>query len=205
MLFSQSDKMRIEQAIENAETRTSGELVVAVVETSSDYGRLRMLVVLMSLMLGTLAALLLHGSIPITWAILVPACCGMLAWSLTEVPALFRFLISNASLDAAVSGRAHQYFSQLGVHQTRERSGILIFLSEFERRVVLLGDRGIHSFVGDRGWQKAVQQLTQGIQGKRATDAVIQCIEHFGDVLAAEFPRRSDDVNELSNRVQELN
>jgi uncharacterized membrane protein len=74
-------------------------------------------------------------------------------------------------------------------------------LSELERRVVLLGDRGIHARVGTEGWNKHVEHVIMRIREGRAADGVIEVLRELEGVLARQVPVQPDDENELPNAV----
>ena len=96
-----------------------------------------------------------------------------------------------------------QLFAERGVYDTRDRSGLLIVIAELERRVVILGDTGIHAHIGEGGWDEHVRAIVEGVRRGRGADAVVSVVRVLGEVLATHFPRRADDVDELSNAVVE--
>jgi putative membrane protein len=117
------------------------------------------------------------------------------------LPVLLRWITPRAVQRRAVSDRVKQLFLELGVIETRDRSGVLVFLSELERRVEILGDRGIHEHVGNEAWQAMVDELVGAIRGGRAADGLATIIGRIGRELAAKFPPRADDTNELPDQV----
>jgi putative membrane protein len=114
---------------------------------------------------------------------------------------LERLLISKRAAEQAVEVRAFAVFAGRGLHRTRERTGLLILLSELERRVVILGDSGIHAVVGEGGWRVHVDRIVQAIHDGRAGQGVLETLEVLEPVLAERAPRSADDTNELENRV----
>ena len=89
-----------------------------------------------------------------------------------------------------------------GVYATRDRTGVLIFLSALEHRVVILGDRGIHQRVQDPGWSELVALLVAAIKQGKSADGVCEVITRLGELLARDAPIREDDTNELANEVR---
>ena len=88
-----------------------------------------------------------------------------------------------------------------GIYNTRERSGILIFISLLERRVELLADRGISKKISQEQWDGMVRHILSGIRENKFSEHLIQAISMAGDLLAAHFPARPDDTNELGDDV----
>jgi putative membrane protein len=101
-----------------------------------------------------------------------------------------------------VRNRAKQAFLDHGVTETRDRSGVLIFLSELEHQVQILADRGIHERLGVETWQRHVRTITRAIREDRAGIGIVEVVQEIGEELAAAFPARDDDENELPDGVQ---
>ena len=88
----------------------------------------------------------------------------------------------------------------MGLVETRERTGILIYVSLLEHRVVVLADRGIHSRVEAGTWDAVVERVVVGIRENRAEAGLADGIRLCGEILAERFPIRAGDLNELPNR-----
>jgi putative membrane protein len=200
-LMTAGELQEVEAAIAAAEARTAGEIVVAVVGQSDRYDLARGVAAagwtLATALVwrwwqpdGSCLAVLL-GQVPV----------GLAFWAVAGWPPLMRLLVRGQRAQAAVQARAYQLFASQGVHQTRDHSGLLILISELEHRVVILGDRGIHTALGDTGWEGHVRTLVQGIKTRRTGPALIEVVRRLGDTLASRFPRRPDDVNELPDAV----
>jgi putative membrane protein len=104
-------------------------------------------------------------------------------------------------MEAEVERAAFTHFFTEGLHTTREATGVLIFLSVLERRVWILGDRGINARIQPKSWQEFVDRLTAGIRDNHRCDALCRVIGEIGEVLADRFPPRTDDRNELEDLV----
>lgn len=199
-VLTQKDQETISATIAAVESKTAGEVVVAVVGQSDDYSSLRysaaaLLTVSSALMLqyaplGWLGGWLIPLQIPIFFLFL----------QLTKVPAITRFLAKNTSSERARE-RAMRMFIERGIHKTRDQSGLLLMLSEVEHQVVILGDSGIHEKVGDTGWESYVDRIANGFKGGEAASSIVGVLQDLGDTLATHFPPRDDDTNELSNDV----
>lgn len=191
----------VEGAIARAESKSAGELVVAVLRRSDAYTGPRALVAAgVTFLVATGLAWALPGFWA-EWVVLAQVPVAAAAWAVCGVPPVLRALAGRQRRQQAAHARALQLFAERGVHHTRDHSGLLIFISELEHQVVLLGDRGIHAHIGADGWERHVQVLVSGIRRGHLDQALVQVIDAFGAVLAAKFPRRPDDVNELPDEV----
>jgi putative membrane protein len=200
-ILSQADREGLAQLVADVERTTAGELVTVVLKRSASYAAYRV---------GWAAgmALLLTGLVHLLWPALPPMeLIGAEALLLVALYAgfgyrpLLRWLVPRAVRQRATNDCAKRLFLELGVTETRDRSGVLILLSELERRVEILGDRGIHEHLGAEVWKKLVANLVTSIRDGHAADGLRAVIESLGRELGARFPPRPDDANELPNHV----
>lgn len=98
---------------------------------------------------------------------------------------------------------AERAFVRLGMTRTRERNAILFFVVPARRRLVLLGDAGIHEKVGQEFWEAAVAAVTARFRDGDFTEGLVRGIEEVGRRLAEHFPYDpAHDVNELPDAVE---
>jgi putative membrane protein len=198
--LSKADRERIEAAVERAEAETSTEIVVAIVRRSSGYRFHRLL----GAFAWTLAAQLLLArwlEAHVFWLVLGAVPVAAAAYAVFALPALTRLVVPKAYADRKVEERAFQLFAERGLHQTRDRTGMLILISELEHRVMILGDLAIHEHVGDEGWEAHVAHVVQAIKRGELATGVVEVVERLGAVHAQHLPRRPDDSNELPNVI----
>jgi putative membrane protein len=200
-LISDDERARLAQLIAKVESKTAGELVTVVARRCDRYTAYRLG---WSLVLGLLGAALVHLLWPDLPAMeLLGAetlCLGLVYWALGNAT-LLRLVVPRAKRQICANHYAQRLFLSLGIVETRDRSGILIVLSEFERRVEIIGDRGIHEHVGQETWSAQVREIVESIQRGRAVEGLATVIERLGEKLAERFPPRPDDTNELPNHV----
>jgi putative membrane protein len=202
-LLAKDALTRIEQTVAEIEQRTAAELVVVSVGQSASYAEIKLGY---ALALALLAGALGHVAWPeahvvtLLWLQLGAAVLALLALS---VPALLRRCVSAAVLQHSVDQRARLAFAEYAVFDTRDRSGVLIMISELEHRVVILGDSGIHARIQAAGWKTHVERIVAAIRAGRAEQGICETLRAIGEVLTVEFPVRPDDVNELSDAVRQ--
>jgi putative membrane protein len=189
----------IEAAVRGAERTTSGEIVPIVVERSDPYADVR--IGAAALVALALAPLFLELA-PQRSAWLVPtqlcvfaALCWVFGWR-----TLLGWVAPNPLFAERVHRAASLAFHEAGLVETRERTGILIYVSLLERRVEVLADRGIHQRVPDGTWDAVVERVVRGIQAGAADVGLSDGIRLCGQILAGTFPPRPDDRNELPDR-----
>ena len=200
--FSAEEREQIEAAVRAAELRTSGEIVPLVVDAAYNYPRAEILGggLLALALAANLAWWLYDGSLAVFLPVFLAAVWPC-RWLLRCSPPLLRLLIHPAEIEAEVVERAKTAFLDHNLHRTVEGTGILILICLFEHRVQVLADAGIHHAVPPETWQEIADMVTVGIRQGRTADALCAAVTHCGDLLAANFPPRADDTDELPNFI----
>jgi len=197
-LLDEAGSAAIEAAVHSAERATSGEIVPVVAERSDSYTEVRLgAAALVAFAAGALALVFA----PDLWPWLVGLQLGVFAagaWLFGRA-ALLRRLVPAEMAAQRVARAAVLAFHEAGLVETRDRTGILIYVSLLEHRVVVLADRGIDARVEPGAWDAVVARVIAGIVERRAEEGLAEGIRLCGELLAAKFPPRPDDVNELAN------
>lgn len=212
-LFTDSDHARIREAVAQAEQRTAGEIVPYIVPQSSVYD----VAVWRGAALGAVLALFIvllllqvYQGWSLSWlysswslAVLVLAAGALGAVSTAFVAPLKRLLAGGPLLDREVHRRAMLAFVEEEVFNTRDRTGILLFVSLFEHRIEVLGDAGINQNVTPDEWAGVVGRIREGIKAGKLAEGLVAAIEMCGDLLErGGVEIRPDDINELSDDVR---
>ena len=199
MQLGHEDHEAISAAIRDAEKRTSGQIVCVLAHASSDY-----------------------AYVPILWAsvlaLIVPwPLIYLTPWSVQKIflLQLAVFLVAGmifswmplrfALVPAAVRrARAHQaaleQFVIRRISHTRNRTGILIFVSAAEHYARIIADEGIAAKVQHDEWQAAIDTLIGHIRDGRVVEGFTSAIARCGAVLAAHAPPDGAG-NELPDRL----
>jgi uncharacterized membrane protein len=114
-----------------------------------------------------------------------------------------RVLIQRGKLKSDPLVAAERKFQRLGMHKTRERNAVLIFVAPRVHKLAVVGDQGIHEKCGDQFWQHVATAMHDYFGQQKFTDGIGGAITAIGDVLAQHFPKTSRDTNELPDDVIE--
>lgn len=202
--LSPDQQATIQAAVMKAESRTSGEIVPMLVAQSDDYREAAaQAAAIMAAALSLAVSLALHDTS--VWLFLPTA--FLLYFPLLAVvhrlPLLKLALTPGTRVSETVRLRAIRAFYERGLHHTREENGILIFISLLERKVWILGDRGINAVIPAERWVALASNLTAGIRDGRMAEALVTTIAEAGEILRKHFPCRVEDTNELPNLLGE--
>ncbi|MDB4974089.1 MAG: hypothetical protein JWN48_2430 [Myxococcaceae bacterium] len=201
-IFSKAEAERIAATVTEVEQRTAGEIVVAELPASDDYTDVRLWYAVLVALASAASATLLWPGAYVGVVLAIQFGLGLSVWLLTGFGAVLRRLVTRGRSEHAVARAAQLAFLQYGVFRTRDRTGVLIFVSELEHRVTILGDEGIHARLQDPGWSRLVALLVAAIKQKRACDGVCDVVKQLGEQLSEAAPIRDDDTNELPNYVR---
>ncbi|RPI16779.1 MAG: hypothetical protein EHM58_11235 [Ignavibacteriae bacterium] len=92
-------------------------------------------------------------------------------------------------------------FEKMGMTNTKNKTGILVFIVFGERYYDILADEGIYNKIPDSTWNNLEAKLKEEFRSGNYLTGILQIIDRMGDALCREFPREDDDVNELSDEV----
>jgi len=208
--FSAADRAAVEAAVREVEQGTAGEIVPYAVSACDDYEVARVRAALLASLACALLAAVVHavggfwGAYLDLWIAVPPiagAALGYLAAAL--LPGLRRALVPDEILEKRVAQRAATAFLEQEVFATRDRTGILIFLALFERRVVVLGDSGIAARVAQHEWDDIVAGIVAGIRAGTPGKALAEGIRACAVLLARPgMERRRDDTDELPDYLR---
>lgn len=199
MEFTKADHEAVSAAIREAESRTCGQIVCVLAHSSSAY-----------------------AYIPILWAsalaLITPwPLIYLTQWSVQRIFVLqlvvfivmgiaFTFMPLRLALvpRALKRARAHraaiEQFVVRGITRTKNRCGVLVFVSLAEHYARIVADEGIAEKVHQAEWQAAIDALTHHMRDGNIAAAFIAAIERCGAVLAVHAPP-DGSFNELPDRL----
>ena len=201
MDLPEQDRARISAAIRASEARTSGEIICVLAQNSS--AQATALPVLIAAVLALAAPWILMALTPLplqsilslqvlVFLVFLTVCC---------LPRVRTALVPRATRRALAHRAAMEQFVVRGIARTKQRTGILIFVSLAERYARIIADEGIAAHVPQSQWQGAIDTLVGHMRDGRVADGFIAAIEACSSVLAAHFPATGTERSELPDRI----
>lgn len=207
-LLSDLEKSEIQTKIQEIETKTSAEFVVAITHSSSAAGLYRLFCTTLTFLalsaftqiivaaLGNTSSymhLALTLLVPALLALPVGLWMATLGWP-------FRFFHNSQELMAASLLKAESVFYRSAIHKTKDSTGILLFLSELEHCAVILVDEHIETVFSQEELNEQVRVVIKAIRSKQASKGILEVLDFFSTRLAEVRPP-IQDKNELPNHV----
>jgi uncharacterized membrane protein len=114
-----------------------------------------------------------------------------------------RVFVQRGKMRSDAVPAAQKKFHQLGMHKTRGRNAVLIFVAPRAHKFAVVGDKAIHEKCGDEFWQGVVDGMRTHFQNENFSEALVEAIKEIGKVLAAHFPKTPVNANELPDEIVE--
>ncbi|MEK6247580.1 MAG: hypothetical protein N2C12_05325 [Planctomycetales bacterium] len=214
-LIKEEDYKQVRSAVEEAEAKTSAEIVPVVATSSGRYDRPEDMY---GLWLAVLAAIAVWLFVPpvdadnawggwTVWMQLVVLVVAMVvAFILGAVIAsrllwIRRLLTPKKQMQEEVQARARSIFFDSRVHHTAGATGLLIYVSLYEHLAYVLADKEILDKAGERFPEELCQLLTAELQRGTVINAICTAVTEAGNRLADPLPRAGEDVNELEDAL----
>jgi putative membrane protein len=122
-------------------------------------------------------------------------------WLCKWFPTFGRLFILPSARRRAVAQAAYKEWFERRVAQTRERTGLLLYVSQRERGAKVLCDSGIQSCVVADELAARIAQLERVAESTADGEVLARALEDLTPWLASCLPRRHDDINELADEV----
>ena len=96
---------------------------------------------------------------------------------------------------------AIKVFEKLGMTNTKDRNGVLIYLAIKDKKMAIIGDTGIDEKVPEDFWESVKNTMVKNFKEAKFVEGICEAIKESGIKLSTYFPYQSDDENELSDEI----
>jgi uncharacterized membrane protein len=97
--------------------------------------------------------------------------------------------------------KAIRVFNALGMHRTKQRNAVLIYVATQHHKLAIIGDQGINDHVPDHFWDDERELIIGHFKQGNFVLGLIEGISEVGNQMKASFPYEEGDENELDNEV----
>jgi putative membrane protein len=199
--INEQDKQRISDAIQEVETKTSGELVTVIAQSSDDYQYIPVL-------WAALLALVVPGPMvffSVNWFIdsiyFYQLIIFVVAALVCRLPVLRLRLIPRYVRQRRAHRHAMEQFVLNDLPATEQDNGILLFVSVAEHYVEIIADKGINERVEAGAWDQIVSDFTKQVKQGAIADGFVTAINECGKILQQHFPSDNANKNDLPNHL----
>ncbi|MCL7941842.1 TPM domain-containing protein [Halomonas sp. ATCH28] len=199
-LLSENEQRQVAEAIHRVERDTDAELVTVLAPRADNYAYI-------PLLWAGLLALVVPGAINYfpgwltAWELTLVQWATFIVLGLVfRIPTIITRLIPRSVRHWRAANLARRQFLEQELHHTEGGTGMLIFVSEAERYVEILVDRGISARISDETWQSIVAAFTQRVKEGETLQGFLECIAACGEHLKEQVPA-THERNELPNHL----
>ncbi|MBY6211079.1 TPM domain-containing protein [Microbulbifer agarilyticus] len=200
MMLNANEKRTISETIKEVESKTDAEVVTVLAGQSDNY-------LYISTLWAAFIALLMAPLMQfLPWWIEYQQA-FTLQWILFIVLAvLFRWrpltmwLVPKKIKYWRAANLARRQFLEHELHSTKDRLGLLIFVSQAEHYVEILADRGLAEQITNEAWQDIVENFIREVRKGKTGEAFVHCVEKCGELLEEAAPA-TVIKNELPNHL----
>jgi putative membrane protein len=228
MKITPQDHERIAAAITAAEAMTAGEITCVLTDEVSDYretplawaGGSALVLPVFALLLGLRPDMLnaLFGGWTVahvaasdttvlsalTTYIVVQAVVFLVVALIVSIPPLKVALTPKAVRAEKVHKAAMEQFLAKGLHRTRARTGVLLFVALSDHYAEVVADEGIYAVAPRQAWDEVVAALIAGVKRGKVADGFVEAVAKAGAILAAHVPPDPDNPNEAPDELSIL-
>jgi putative membrane protein len=214
-LFNTQDRESVAAAIAEAERITTGEIVPVVATVSGRYDRAEDLFGLVfGVVALSIAWLLFQDTTQTAWSATPTPVLGLgvIAGILivgflvgavlaTYIPVLRLPFISRTEMLEEVERRALETFQRVRIRDTASGTGVLIYVSLYERVVKVIGDDAAAATLPMEALEEICALVVDGLKQGQPAVGLAQAVKKTGELLAPNLPPTLSDTNELANQL----
>jgi len=200
--MTKKNRDAIEDKIRMIERKSSVEYVTCFVAQSSNYASYRGLLAGFAAFFALASFRFFAFDVSVLVEFAVASLVAVLVFWVTNIPLVLSTLLPPALKQAEVLEAAHGTFLREEVFATRERTGVLVFVSELEQAVFVLADKGLRAKVKDAEWAELAQRLAQDLRRDDPGPTFLEALDSLSTRLATDFPPSADNPNELSDHMR---
>jgi uncharacterized membrane protein len=92
-----------------------------------------------------------------------------------------------------------ELLQSLGILQTKDRNGVLLYISLEDHQLAVYGDEAVDHLIGSEGWNSALELLREHFRAAKYAEGLCKAVEVLSRTLESAFPAKPGDINELPN------
>jgi putative membrane protein len=208
-IISDHDRRRLDERVAETEKRTRTQIVLTLIRRSDSYAELPWKAFAMGSSVAGLILLVLYGGLngwyPEVTALMMLV--GILAFGALSalltlmVPRFAKCFLPDYRAEMEVQQYAKSLFLDRELFATQNRSAVLVLVSLFERRVVILPDKGLDGRFQEEDIKNMIGVMTPFLKRKQIIQAFDAALDYLIRLPAITSQKSCD--NELPDSIIE--
>ena len=208
MFLSDAEATAIDAQIGRLESRTGVQVVTATIGKSDTYVELPWKAFALGAALAGFVVVLADFWRPqwvtshtaLIHAVTILGAAAASALMAIFVPPFARLFLRATRRDLEVRQYAQSIFLTRELFRTRSRTGVLILVSLFERRIEVVPDTGLDGRVSEADWESVIARMTPRLRETRPFEALQEGLAALEDLLTSKGFQPGTGSNELPDR-----
>lgn len=209
-VLSDEERQRLSDRIASLEERTDAEVVCAVATESGRYDRAESVCGLTLGVLASIVAQLVYSidhwdvnlALPIGWQVGLIAVGFVAGTSLSSYwYGLRRLLVTEKEMETEVQRSLHAVYSRCGIGETRQHGGLLIYLTLFEHRLEVHGNRLLLEKVTVAELESIRDAVLEKVRIGQVAAGILAGLDVADAVLTKTLPHSGDATDARSNDI----
>ena len=191
MALTPGEAEAIDARVAAVEAATGVEVVAALIGKADAYVELPWKAFALGASVAALAAAIADAVRPdwvaahaaLKWAVAILAAGGASALAAVFVPGWARAFLTPSRREVEVRQYAQALFLEREMFRIPDRTGVLLLVSAFERRIEILPDTGHRERIAAAEWQEVVARMGPRLAAGRQADALLEGLGALQDLL----------------------
>jgi len=97
---------------------------------------------------------------------------------------------------------AYDEFLKLGLNNTVDKTGILIFIILDSHEFHIITDEGVNKFFSQNTWESLIENIQSSFREGEFRNGLVKTVELIGETVKDKLPIKPNDINEISNKIR---
>jgi len=209
-ILSDSERSLLKERVAETEKQTGAQIVLATVRRSDSYTEIPWKAFAIGASLAGLAVLFLDlfvwgwlTEVLILISVVAILATGLICALLSVIwPGFARLFLSESRKETETKQYAESLFLSNELFSTEGRRGILLLVSQFERQVVILPDKGVQDKLSEEKLNDLISKMTKNLRQNEMGKAMETGLVSIQKILGSREPGGTF-TNELSDEIIE--
>jgi len=209
-VLSENDKDLLEKTIARAEEQLRSQMVLATVKRSDNYVEIPWKAFALGVSVSGLLALTgnllfpgwIQGMAVLIAVVIMLATGAAMALLTILLPVFARLFLNDSRAETETRQYAESLFLSRQLFLTKHRTGILLLISLFEKKVVIIPDKGISNHVSNADIQRIITLMKAPLERNELRQSMEIAVDELTRIIE---PLTANDTtgDELPNRIIE--
>ena len=201
--FNEDFKNKLYQTISDIENNSLVEVVTIIRQQSEDYKDVGLTVA--AIFTGVIFTLMMFVPIDIDAYLIyiITIATFLFSFYLTmSVPAILKLFIKQKRINRSVEIMSRAIFQKGGMRFTKDRIGVLFFVSYLEQKIIIVADRGAKQTVPQEEWNSIQAQFDECFNEGSVSENILKALSNTKDIFNSYIPPVENDINELPDNLE---